>query len=189
MRRACRRAPASAGSHARPTADTPHPIAPNLLLERAAPKSLNEVWVEDITYLPTAEGWLYLAAVLDLYSRRLIGWSLQETLETCLPLAALKMALTQRARPGQVIHHSDRGIQYASATYRQVLKDNGLVASMSRKANCYDNATMESFWSTLKIELHDERMETLPRHTVRQLVFEYSRGLFAGWPHAGHPRR
>lgn len=151
----------------------PHPIAPNLLLERAAPKAINEVWVEDITYLPTAEGWLYLAAVLDLYSRRLIGWSMQETLETGLPLAALQMALAHRGRPSQVIHHSDRGVQYASAVYREVLDESGLIASMSRKANCYDNAAMESFWSTLKIELYQERMATLPRNTVRQLVFEY----------------
>lgn len=151
----------------------PHPIAPNLLLERAAPKAVNEVWVEDITYLPTAEGWLYLAAVLDLYSRRLIGWSMQETLETRLPLAALQMALRQRGRPGQVIHHSDRGVQYASAAYREVLDENGFQASMSRKANCYDNAAMESFWSTLKTELHDEHLQALPKDAVRQLVFEY----------------
>ena len=83
------------------------------------------------------------------------------------------MALTLRGRPGQVIHHSDRGVQYASASYREVLDESGLIASMSRKANCYDNAAMESFWSTLKIELHDQRMETLPRNAVRQLVFEY----------------
>lgn len=151
----------------------PHPIAPNLLLERAAPKAVNEVWVEDITYLPTAEGWLYLAAVLDLYSRRLIGWSMQETLETRLPLAALQMALVQRGQPGQVIHHSDRGVQYASAAYREVLDENGFQASMSRKANCYDNAAMESFWSTLKTELRDEHLQALPKAAVRQLVFEY----------------
>lgn len=151
----------------------PHPIAPNLLLERAAPKAINEVWVEDITYLLTAEGWLYLAAVLDLYSRRLIGWSMQETLETGLPLSALEMALAGRGRPEKVIHHSDRGVQYASAAYRQVLNDHGFIASMSRKANCYDNAAMESFWSTLKTELSDERMEMLPQKAVRQLVFEY----------------
>lgn len=151
----------------------PHPIAPNLLLDQPAPKAINEVWVEDITYLPTAEGWLYLAAVLDLYSRRLIGWSMQENLETSLPLAALEMALARRGRPEKVIHHSDRGVQYASAAYRQVLHENGFIASMSRKANCYDNAAMESFWSTLKTELSDERMEMLPRNAVRQLVFEY----------------
>lgn len=151
----------------------PHPIAPNLLLTHPAPTSINQVWVQDITYLPTAEGWLYLAAVLDLYSRRLIGWSMQETLETRLPLAALQMALRQRSRPEQVIHHSDRGVQYASTTYRAVLVENGFKASMSRKANCYDNAAMESFWSTLKTELRDEHLQALPKNTVRQLVFEY----------------
>ena len=151
----------------------PHPIAPNLLLNQPAPTSINQVWVQDITYLPTAEGWLYLAAVLDLYSRRLIGWSMQQTLETSLPLAALQMAVEQRGRPQKVVHHSDRGVQYASATYRQALQQHGLIASMSRKANCYDNAVMESFWSTLKTELQDERLELLPRSTARDLVFEY----------------
>ena len=157
------------------TTDSRHsqPIAPNLLLERAAPQASNEVWVEDITYLPTAEGWLYLAGVLDLFSRRIIGWSMQETLETSLPLAALNMALRQRGHPKNVIHHSDRGCQYASLSYRQVLAENGMLASMSRKANCYDNATMESFWSTLKTELQNERLDRLPKAAVRQLVFEY----------------
>lgn len=157
------------------TTDSRHsqPIAPNLLLERAAPQAQNEVWVQDITYLPTAEGWLYLAGVLDLYSRRLVGWSMQATLETSLPLAALNMALAQRGHPKNVIHHSDRGCQYASVAYRHLLAKNGLVASMSRKANCYDNATMESFWSTLKTELRDEHLERLPKAVVRQLVFEY----------------
>jgi putative transposase len=157
------------------TTDSRHsqPIAPNLLLERAAPQAPNEVWVEDITYLPTAEGWLYLAGVLDLFSRRIVGWSMQETLETSLPLAALNMALSQRGHPKNVIHHSDRGCQYASVSYRQVVAENGLIASMSRKANCYDNATMESFWSTLKTELQDEGLDRLPKAAVRQLVFEY----------------
>src|SRR5688572_23270877 len=109
----------------------PHPTAPNLLLNQPAPTSINQVWVQDITYLPTAEGWLYLAAVLDLYSRRLIGWSMQQTLETSLPLAALQMAVEQRGRPQKVVHHSDRGVQYASAAYRQALQQHGLIASMS----------------------------------------------------------
>ena len=150
-----------------------HPIAPNYLQERAQTKAINEVWVQDITYLRTAEGWLYLAAVLDLHSRRVIGWSMQETLETCLPLAALDMALKRRGHPGQVIHHSDRGCQYASREYRSVLAANGLIASMSRKGNCYDNATMESFWSSLKTELLHERLDRLPNASVQQIVFEY----------------
>ena len=150
-----------------------HPIAPNRLQDREEPKAINEVWVQDITYLPTSEGWLYLAGVLDLYSRRIIGWSMQDTLETSLPLAALKMALQRRGHPSEVIHHSDRGCQYASQEYRSVLAENGLIASMSRKANCYDNATMESFWSSLKTELHDERLDRLPKREVQQIVFAY----------------
>lgn len=150
-----------------------HPIAPNHLQDRAPTKALNEVWVQDITYLPTAEGWLYLAGVLDLHSRRLIGWSMQETLETRLPLAALEMALKRRNPPGQVIHHSDRGCQYASQEYRSVLTENGLMASMSRKGNCYDNAAMESCWSSLKTELLEERLDRLPKGEVQQIVFEY----------------
>lgn len=151
----------------------PHPIAPNRLQDRAEPKAINEVWVQDITYVPTAEGWLYLAGVLDLHSRRLIGWSMQETLETRLPLAALEMALKGRGHPKEVIHHSDRGCQYASQEYRSVLAENGLISSMSRKGNCYDNAAMESFWSSLKTELEDERLDRLPKAEVQQLVFEY----------------
>ena len=150
-----------------------HPIAPNHLQDRAKAKGINEVWLQDITYLPTADGWLYLAGVLDLHSRRLIGWSMQETLETRLPLAALEMALKSRGHPRDVIHHSDRGCQYASQEYRSVLAENGLLASMSRKGNCYDNATMESFWSSLKTELHDERLDRLSKPEVQQLVFEY----------------
>lgn len=149
------------------------PIAPNRLHDRAAPQALNEVWVQDITYLPTAEGWLYLAGVLDLHSRRVIGWSMQETLETSLPLAALQMALQHRGNPTEVIHHSDRGCQYASHEYRAVLRERGLIASMSRKANCYDNAAMESFWSSLKTELQSEGLDRLPKRNVRQIVFEY----------------
>lgn len=151
----------------------PHPIADNLLAARAKPQAINEVWVQDITYLATSQGWLYLAGVVDLCSRRVLGWSMQETLETGLPLAALEMALQQRGYPKEVIHHSDRGCQYASQEYRNALARRDLVASMSRKANCYDNAAMESFWSSLKTELRDERLERLPKAEVRQIVFEY----------------
>ena len=150
----------------------PHPIASNLLLDRETPKAINEVWLQDITYLPSAEGWLYLAGVLDLYSRKVIGWSMQERLETKLPLAALEMALKGRARPSPVIHHSDRGSQYASQEYRQMLSANGLIASMSRKANCYDNAPMESFWASLKKELvYQESFLTI--EAAKANLFEY----------------
>jgi len=129
------------------------PIAPNRLAERTAPPSRpNEVWVVDLTYLPTTAGWLFLAVVLDLYSRRVIGWAFADSLHTALPLAALRMALRQRQPPRGVLHHSDRGCQYASAEYRSWLHAYGLEASMSRTGNPYDNASMESFFSTLKTE-------------------------------------
>jgi transposase InsO family protein len=156
------------------TTDSKHndPIAPNLLLAGQAPERVDQIWVSDITYLPSAEGWVYLAGVMDLYSRKLVGWSMQETLETRLPLAALKMALTHRDHPLDVVHHSDRGCQYASLAYRQELASNHLTASMSRKGNCYDNAAMESFWSTLKTELPQET-KNLPRAAIKPMVFEY----------------
>ncbi len=136
------------------TTDSDHdgPIAPNLLPEQVV-TAPNQVWVVDITYIPTGEGWLYLAGVLDLCSRKLVGWAMAEHLETSLPLSALQMACHHRPPPPGLLHHSDRGVQYASADYRQFLTDHGLVPSMSRQGNCYDNATMESFWGTLKQEL------------------------------------
>jgi len=128
------------------------PVAPNLLLQRPAPTQIDEVWVADITYIPTAQGWLFLAAVMDLYSRQILGWSLWQNLEAGGALQALARALVKRDSPKGVIHHSDRGIQYASALYREQLQRSGLIASMSRRGNCYDNAAMEAFWSTLKRE-------------------------------------
>ncbi|MFO1440076.1 MAG: IS3 family transposase [Verrucomicrobiaceae bacterium] len=128
-------------------------VAPNHLLQHSAPKRLNEVWVTDITYLPTREGWLYLAAEMDLCSRRILGWSTREDLATTLPNAALELALqTRGSKPQDLLHHSDRGCQYTSSEFRQRLRLRGITASMSRTANCYDNATMESFWATLKAE-------------------------------------
>jgi transposase InsO family protein len=109
--------------------------------------------VADITYIETKEGWLYLAAILDLYSRKIVGWAMSERIDTVLVLKALAMALLHRNPPAQVLLHSDRGVQYASGDYRQALSQAGLLASMSRRGNCYDNAAMESFWSTLKLEL------------------------------------
>jgi putative transposase len=149
-----------------------HPIAPNLLLQQEAPIAIDQVWVSDITYLPTAEGWLYLAGVMDLCSRKVVGWSMEKHLETSLPLQALRMALGQRKHPCNVIHHSDRGCQYTSTAYRLELAEHQMTASMSRRANCYDNAAMESFWSTLKTEL-PEATDCLPEAEVRRQVFEY----------------
>jgi transposase InsO family protein len=137
------------------TTDSNHdqPIAPNRLA--AAPKATapNQLWVADITYIETKEGWLFLAAILDLYSRKIVGWAMSERIDAPLVLKALDMALLHRTPPANLLFHSDRGVQYASGDFRQALRQARLVALMSRKGNCYDNATMESFWSTLKLEL------------------------------------
>jgi putative transposase len=156
------------------TTDSNHdqPIAPNLLLGRAAPSRPNEVWVADITYVPTAEGWLFVAAVMDLYSRQILGWSAWDNLEVSGPLQALKRALANRRYPKGVIHHSDRGVQYAAHAYRAELNATGLVASMSRRGNCYDNAAMEAFWSTLKREAMGQSA-SWSKDRVRRELFEY----------------
>jgi transposase InsO family protein len=156
------------------TTDSDHaePIAPNQLADTPAPTQPNQVWVTDITYVPTDEGWLYVAGVLDLFSRRLIGWAMGASLETALPLAALLMAVRQRHPPPGLLHHSDRGVQYASSDYRACLAANGFTASMSRKGNCYDNATMEAFWSTLKNELVHRRHFTT-RAQATSAIFDY----------------
>lgn len=161
------------------TTDSRHaePIAPNLLATVPAPTKPNEVWVTDITYVPTAEGWLYVAGVLDLFSRRLIGWAMGSTLEAALPLAALLMAVQQRRPPAGLLHHSDRGVQYASGAYRACLATHRLTASMSRKANCYDNATMEAFWSTLKNELVHRRCFAT-RAAATTALFDYIEAFY-----------
>jgi putative transposase len=148
------------------------PVAPNLLLKRPPPTGPNEVWVADITYIPTAEGCLFLAAVMDLYSRQILGWSVWETLQAGGALQALARALANRRHPKGVIHHSDRGIQYACHNYRQQLQAAGLIASMSRKGNCYDNAAMEAFWSTLKREAL-ANSATWSKDRLRRELFEY----------------
>jgi putative transposase len=149
--------------------DHDHPIAPNRLPEKKV-TGPNQAWCVDITYVPTGEGWLYLGGVLDLYSRKIVGWAMENHLQTNLPLAALHMALRQREPGAGLLHHSDRGVQYASQDYRSVLSAFGLEASMSRKANCYDNAAMESFWGTLKNELiHRRKYAT--REEARRSIF------------------
>ena len=148
------------------------PIAPNRLRDTKPPAQRDAVWVADITYVDTAEGWLYVAGVLDRHTRRCVGWAMDDTLATSLPLAALDMALQHRRPAAGLVHHSDRGVQYASAAYRQRLAAAGVRPSMSRKGNCYDNAAMESFWSSLKRELvHRERFAT--RAEARAAVFEW----------------
>ena len=161
------------------TTDSRHEngVAPNRLREQAPPAAPDQVWVADMTYLPTAEGWLYVAGVLDRCSRRVLGLAMSARLDTALPEAALRQALTRRGRPQGVLHHSDRGIQYTSARYRQLLQQHGLAASMSRRANCYDNAHMESFWGTLKAELVAGRTFTT-RQEARLAVFEYVEAFY-----------
>jgi len=149
-----------------------HPVAPNRLLGRPAPVKVDEVWVADITYVPTAEGWLFVAAVMDLYSRQILGWSVWESLAAGGALQALARAMVRRGYPRGVIHHSDRGVQYACGEYRRQLQEHGLIASMSRKGNCYDNAAMEAFWSTLKREAMGES-EQWSKNRVRRELFEF----------------
>ena len=138
----------------RVTTDSNHayPIPDDLLCQDFSANAPNQVWVGDITYVSTDEGWLYVAILLDLYSRRIVGWAAAPHLGAKLPLTALRSALELRKPEPGLIHHSDRGIQYACATYRRVLDRHGLVASMSRKGNCWDNAVAESFFATLKVE-------------------------------------
>jgi transposase InsO family protein len=156
------------------TTDSNHdqPIAPNRLPDLPAPSAPNQVWLGDITYVATDEGWLYLAGILDLYSRRLTGWAMSEHLDTKLILAAWGMSLTQRQPPAGLVFHSDRGVQYASHDYRHALQSAQAIASMSRKGNCYDNAAMESFWSTLKHELIYRR-HFKTRAEARQAIFDF----------------
>lgn len=148
------------------------PVAPNLLSHRSPTLQPDAAWVADITYIKTDEGFLYLAGVLDRCTRRCIGWAMGDSLHTTLPLAALDMALTQRKPPAGLVHHSDRGVQYASQNYRQRLAQAGVVPSMSRRGNCYDNALMESFWSSLKRGLiHHQNFAT--RAAARAAIFEW----------------
>jgi len=161
------------------TTDSRHglPIAPNLLGRNFFAAAPNRIWLADITYIETDQGWLYLAAVMDLYSRRIVGWAMADHLRADLPLAALKMAISGQ-RPGAgLIHHSDRGVQYASADYRKVMQSAGFRASMSRKADCYDNAPMESFFHTLKTELvHHRHYAT--RAEAKRDIFAYIEGFY-----------
>ncbi len=158
----------------RRTTDSGHGLAikGNVLARRFAVAQPNTSWVTDITYLWTLEGWLYLAVILDLFSRRVVGWSMSESLERQLALDALKMALADRQPPCGLIHHSDRGSQYASIDYQQLLAQHGMISSMSRSGNCWDNAVAESFFATLKIELvYQTQWST--RDQARSAIFEY----------------
>lgn len=156
------------------TTDSRHhqPIAPNRLASVGEPSGSDQTWVADITYIHTQQGFVYLAGILDVYSRRIVGWSLSERVDTELVLAAWDMARTHRRPPAGLLFHSDRGVQYASSQYREALAASQAIASMSRQGNCYDNAMMEAFWSTLKWELiYRQDFAGLPE--VRAAVFEY----------------
>ena len=171
---------ALAGRRFKPsTTDSRHylPIAPNLLAQNFVATAPNTIWLADITYIATGEGWLYLAAVLDLATRKIVGWSMRDHMRTELPLAALMMA-AQRQRPAEgLICHSDRGSQYASEAYGKQLVAMKAKPSMSRTACCYDNAPMESFFHTLKVELvHQRRWAT--REDARRDLFAYIEGYY-----------
>jgi putative transposase len=161
------------------TTDSNHdePIAPNRLADAAKPTGPNQIWVQDITYIQTKEGWLYLAAILDLYSRKIVGWAMSQYIDTTLILKALAMALLHRHPPANLLCHSDRGVQYASGDYRAALAQAGFIASMSRKGNCYDNAFIESFWSTLKLDLV-YRTEFATRQQAQRAIFDYIEGFY-----------
>jgi putative transposase len=149
-----------------------HPVAPNVLARDFAATAPNQKWLADMTYIPTDEGWLYLALVLDLYARKLVGWAMSETMPQELTLCALDVALGWRDPDAGLVHHSDRGSQYAAKDYRKKLAARGIEVSMSRKGDCWDNAPMESLNGTLKVEcVHDVHFET--RAQARQAIVEY----------------
>lgn len=149
-----------------------HPIAPNVLDRKFTAERIDAAWLCDITYIPTREGWLYLAGVMDLCSRRIVGWSMADHLRVELVREALAMATTTRSPASGLIHHSDRGVQYCCGEYRAELEAWGMIASMSRAGDCYDNAPKESFWATLKKELMSD-MEFATREEARAAIFEY----------------
>jgi len=153
------------------------PVAPNILGDKGPVSEENEVWVSDITYVWTREGWLYLAAVMDLYSRRIVGWAASARMKTELVIQAYERALALRGPVPGLIHHSDRGSQYAGTAYQELLGSCQAVCSMSRKGNCYDNAVMESFWHSLKVEwLFDFEFET--RRQAVRAIGEYIDGFY-----------
>jgi putative transposase len=148
------------------------PVAPNLLQQNFAAARSNEKWVSDITYVWTEEGWLYLAVVMDLYSRMIVGWAMSERMTSQLVIDALQMAIWRRKKPQGVIIHSDRGSQYCSHDYQKVLSENGFICSMSKRGDCYDNASMESWNHSFKVEaIHGEKFKK--RADAKNHVFEY----------------
>jgi len=161
------------------TTDSHHdlPIAPNRLDQNFAAKRPNQVWLADITYVATSEGWLYLAVVLDLFTRKIVGWAMRDHMRAELTIAALAMAIQRQKPPPGLIHHSDRGSQYAAADYRKILDESGMIQSMSRKGNCWDNAPMESCLGRIKTELVHEACYST-RDTARHDLFAYIEGYY-----------
>jgi putative transposase len=158
----------------RATTDSRHrfPVAPNILMRDFEVEAPNTAWVTDITYIATLEGWLYLAVILDLFSRKVVGYALSERIDRALVLEALGQALASRPGAHDLVHHSDRGSQYASHDYREALDQAGLMCSMSRRGNCWDNAVAESFFGTLKMELLYE-LPLQTRRATRSAVADY----------------
>jgi transposase InsO family protein len=161
----------------RTTTDSTHgrPVAPNLLKRQFSVEEVgdvNRVWVSDITYLPTRAGWLYLAVVLDLASRRVVGWAMKDSLESSLATDALTMALWRRRPAPGLLAHSDRGVQYACEAYQEILTEHGIRCSMSRKGDCWDNAVAESFFASLEWELIEES-DWHTHEEARRAVFDY----------------
>jgi transposase InsO family protein len=148
------------------------PVAPNVLGRNLAVSRADQAWVADITYIPTREGWLYLAVVLDVFNRGVIGWAMRKDLSRQIVIRALAMALGRRKPVAGLIHHSDRGSQYASGEYRDLLAARGIVCSMSRKGDCYDNAVVESFFHTLKTE-QVHHCDYVTRREAEADIFEY----------------
>ncbi len=161
------------------TTDSNHsfPIAPDLLDRDFRAKSANQVWVSDMTYIRTDEGWLYLAVTMDLFSRKIVGWSMAPSMHANVVVDAMRMAVNQRRPEPGLIHHSDRGSQYASEAFRSLLAGHGLLASMSRKGNCYDNAAMESFFHSLKTELVNHEHYRSHDH-ARASLFDYIEAFY-----------
>ena len=163
----------------RVTTDSEHqqPVAPNLLNRRFDSWGINEAWVGDITYVQTGEGWLYLACVMDMASRRIVGWSMSDRIKAELVCQALQSAYKRRKPAAGLIMHTDRGVQYASERHRQLIQDYRMVQSMSRRANCWDNAAMESFFKTLKVErIYLRRYET--REQARLDIVDWIEGFY-----------
>ena len=153
------------------------PVAPNVLNREFQADKPNQKWVADITYIPTEEGWLYVAGILDLFSRKIVGWDMSSQIDATLVERALRMALYQRQPEKGLLHHSDRGVQYASHQIRNILASNQIQVSMSGRGDCYDNAVIESFWGTLKNEwVHHQKYKT--RSQARTDIFSYIEGFY-----------